>query len=250
MEKEITRTLLNLHEVQGHCEKHGDFKCLVREGENSYCPQCWEEEEIQRKHEEERKNKIEDILSKIDGLSERYKEAGFKNFVKTTENEAVYQKVLSFALHPYNKWLIMLGNNGTGKTHLAHAVLKVTGGIFRDFDDITNEFLDMQNGIGIGRVNLINKYSSTPMLVIDEIDKVKNTEGRVNWLNIILRKRYDNLFPVIICGNIDVEIMCKRIDINAGYAMKDRIAEVGEVLHFDWESYRTNLREGDKNDFI
>lgn len=244
MNKEIAH-LLNLHEATGHCEKHGAFTCFMRQGDIPYCPKCEEEKEEAEKNNFEAQKKIDDILSNIDGLTARYKNAGFKNFNRTKKNEAAFKKVFNFAMHPGKTWLFLLGNNGTGKTHLAHAVLKVTGGIFREFDDITNEFLDLQEGRGeCSRMNLIQKYSSTPMLVLDEIDKVKNTEGRINWLNSILRKRYNNFLPTIICGNIDIETLCQRIDISSGYAMKSRIEEVGEVLFFDWESYRTNLREG------
>lgn len=240
--------LLRLHEIQGYCEKHGSFICTVQQGNEAFCPQCLADEEAKCKAEQEKQKKIIDTLSSIDGLSERYKQAGFKNFVKTKENEWAFQKVLSFAKQPGKKWLIMLGNNGTGKTHLAHAVLKVTGGIFRDFADITDEFLDMQNGIGEGRINLINKYAFAPMLVIDEIDKVKDTEGRIAWLNRILSKRYDNYLPLIICGNIDLKDLYQRIDLHSGFAMKDRMSELGEVLYFNWKSYRSNLREGEKNE--
>ena len=83
------------------------------------------------------------------------------------------------------------------------------------------------------------------MLVVDEVDKVKNTEGRITWLNDILRKRYNELLPVILCGNIDLKTLYNRIELNGGRALRNRIEEVGEVILCDWESYRQKLREAE-----
>ncbi|MGF7108218.1 ATP-binding protein [Treponema pedis] len=219
------------------CPFHGLEYETFDESEN-LCPLCLEELENQ----ERQKWEVDRILDKIDGLPKRYKYAGFKNYKVTPESEAAYKTVLAFAKEPTNKWLVLLGNNGTGKTHLAHAVLKVTGGIYRDFDDIAIDILDAQAGFGEGQNAVLNKYSFCPMLVVDEVDKVKKTDGRIGWLNIILRRRYSELLPVILCGNIDLETLCKHIDLNGGRAMRDRIEEVGQVVLFNWESYRPEIR--------
>lgn len=89
---------------------------------------------------------------------------------------------------------------------------------------------------------VLNKYSFCPMLVVDEVDKAKKTEGRIGWLNIILRRRYNERLPVILCGNIDLETLCRHIDLNEGKAMRDRIEEAGEVVLFNWESSRPEKR--------
>lgn len=219
------------------CPIHGLEYETLDEAEN-LCPLCLEEQENQ----EQQKWEVDRILDRIDGLPKRYVHAGFKNYKITPQSEAAYKAVLAFAKEPKNKWLLLLGNNGTGKTHLAHAVLKVTGGIYRDFDDIATDLLDAQAGFGEGQNAVLNKYSSCPMLVVDEVDKVKKTEGRIGWLNIILRRRYNEMLPVILCGNIDLETLCKHIDLNEGKAMRDRIEEVGEVVLFNWESSRPKMR--------
>lgn len=234
--------ILNLHKATGFCEKHGAFNCLIKQGQEVYCPHCLQEKKDREELEIYKKQKVNNILVKIDGLPKRYEFAGFKNFEQTEKNKDAYKSVLEFAKKPKNTWLLLLGKNGTGKTHLAHAILKYTGGIYRDFDDIATDFLDAQAGLGNGLNATIDKYAGASMLVIDEIDKVKATQGRIAWLNIILRKRYNNLLPVVLCGNIDLDNLCKNIDLNSGEALKDRIQEVGEVVLFDWESYRKNLR--------
>lgn len=231
--------------ADGFCKKHGHYSAFIDidTGEISPCPVCEAElEQAAEKQKRERK-RLEELLNRIDGLPRKYVDAGFKNFELDEKNRAVFNRVLRFAKEPKNTWLLLLGNNGTGKTHLAHAVLKMTGGIYREFSTIATELLDAQNGYESGQWAMINKYSYTPMLVIDEIDKVKDTEGRINWLNDILRIRYNELLPTILCGNIDLETLCCRIDLNGGNAFKSRLEEVAEVMFFDWESYRPKLRE-------
>lgn len=234
--------ILRLQKATGFCEKHGTFETYTKQGLEILCPKCLEELQAEKEKEEAEQRRLKNILKNIDGLPERYRTAGFKNFNRTNKNEQAFQKVLHFAKNPKNTWLLLLGKNGCGKTYLAHAVLKYTGGVYRDFDDIATDLLDAQAGFGEGLNATIDKYAKAPMLVIDEVDKVKTTQGRIAWLNIILRKRYNELLPVILCGNIDVENLCKNIDLNGGQALQDRIAELGEVILFDWESYRKNLR--------
>lgn len=236
--------LFNLEKVNGFCKIHGSFETWKRKGGDTFCPKCIEVENTLNAKTDAERLMLFNSLSKIDGIPKRYENVGFKNYRVTAENKNIFNALLNFAREPKNKWLFLLGKNGTGKTHLAFSVLKTTGGIYREFDDIANEFLDIQDGCGeVGRIQTIKKYASTPMLVIDEIEKVKGTEGRISWLNNILRKRYDNLLPLIICGNTDMQELCKNIEIKQGRALRDRIEEVGDVLNFNWESYRKNLRE-------
>jgi len=228
-----------LEKGTGYCEIHKQcYGCIinVKTGESSGCPICEEEAEKRRLQQE----KISRCTS---GLLKKYAESNFQNYVITNQNQRfAVKEILTYVANPSNRWLFMLGNNGTGKTHLAHAILKRIGGIYKEFDDISCELLDAQ-AKGEGAIGeIISKYSNTKMLVIDEIDKVKNTDGRIRWLNVILRKRYNNLLPLIILGNIDVNTLCKNIDIQGNNTIRDRIAEVGLILNFNWNSYRNKTR--------
>ena len=231
--------------TDGFCKKHGEYDAFIDidTGEISPCLACEKELEAAAEKQKRERARLQNLLERIDGVPERYKSAGFKNFELSEKNRASFNRVLAFAKDPKDTWLLLLGENGTGKTHLAHAVLKMTGGIYREFGKIANELLDAQNGYDIGQQAKIEKYGYTPMLVVDEIDKVKNTEGRIGWLNDILRIRYNELLPTVLSGNIDVETLCNRIDQNGGKTMQSRMDEVGEVVLCDWESYRPKLRE-------
>lgn len=236
----VERILLDFGLEKGtrYCEIHKqNYGCIIdkKTGEKSGCPIC-------EKEAEEKELQQERIYHSIDGVLKKYSKSSFQNYeIKYITQQKIKKEVLSYAMNPTNRWLFMLGSNGTGKTHLAHAILKQIGGIYREFDDISCELLDSQ-AKGEGEVGeIINKYSNCKMLIIDEIDKVKNTDGRVRWLNVILRKRYNNLLPLVILGNIDIDTLCKNIDIQGNNAIRDRIKEVGVILNFNWNSYRDKI---------
>jgi len=234
-----------LEKGSGYCDIHKQtYGCIIdkKTKKRTGCPICEEEAEKNRLQQEKMRHCT-------DGLLKKYLEADFHDY-KTTNlaQQQVLQKIYGFSKCPANTWLLLVGNNGTGKTYLAHAILKQTGGVYREFDDISSELLDAQ-ARSEGEVGeIINKYSNCKMLVIDEIDKVKNTEGRVRWLNVILRKRYNNLLPLVILGNTNVDALCKNIDIPGNNAIRDRINEVGLTLEFNWESYRDKIQK--TNNFL
>ena len=120
--------------AEAFCEKHGTYQTVLdsSSGEKGLCPVCWKEQEEAEKKEKQEHEKLKKIFNSIDGLPEKYRNAGFKNFELTEKKTAAFNRVLKFAKEPRNMWLLLLGENGTGKTHLAHAVLKMTGGIFRE----------------------------------------------------------------------------------------------------------------------
>ena len=242
LEKQKRISFEELTPEHAQCSVHGGYETFKHKqtGEVMECPYCIQEREQAAEKQKNEQRRIDDILSRIDGLPERYRDAGFKNYAVSKQSEAAYKAVLAFAREPKNTWLLLLGSNGTGKTHLAHAVLKITGGIYREFEDMSNEFLDTQKDGGLTR--LTHYYAYTPLLVIDEIDKVRSTEGRIGWLNTILRKRYNELLPVILIGNIDIDTLCKHIELNSGFTLQDRMKEVGQAVLCNWESYRPKMR--------
>ena len=143
---QLLLTKLGLTTATKYCAIHKTtYDCIVdtKTDTDSGCPLCNEKLPKQKPS------------PSIDGLPKRYKNVTFNSYVVSNKNQNdVKGKVVSFAREPHDKWLFMLGKNGTGKTHLAFASLKITGGIYREYDDITQELLDAQNK-GQGDINKI-----------------------------------------------------------------------------------------------
>ena len=89
------------------------------------------------------------------------------------------------------------------------------------------------------RVNLMNFYSTTPMLVIDEIDRSMQQAKEYAILNYILRRRYEDMLPTVLISNPKKEDLLKKL----GDAVVDRLTETCKSVEFVGESYRLGKRK-------
>jgi DNA replication protein DnaC len=55
----------------------------------------------------------------------------------------------------------------------------------------------------------VEELSSIPLLVIDEVGKVGNSEAVRNWFSAIIDKRHTRKLPLMLCGNLHFKQMCK-----------------------------------------
>ena len=89
------------------------------------------------------------------------------------------------------------------------------------------------------RVNLMNFYSTTPMLVIDEIGRSMQQVKEDAILNYVLRRRYENMLPTVLISNLKKEDLLKKL----GDAVVDRLTETCKLVEFVGESYRLGKRK-------
>ncbi|MDR0525034.1 MAG: ATP-binding protein, partial [Spirochaetaceae bacterium] len=79
----------------------------------------------------------------------------------------------------------MLGGNGAGKTHLAVSILKQTGGAIYTAYEIGLMIRETYAGKG-SESELMNRLCALPLLVIDELEKLKESEAKQNWLSYVI----------------------------------------------------------------
>jgi DNA replication protein DnaC len=88
-------------------------------------------------------------------------------------------------------------------------------------------------------------------LVIDELDKAKESEAKNNWMSHIIGKRYNNMLPLILIGNGHLQDDCKSsqkpcpkcLEYHLENDVISRIFEDGVLLKFTGEDYRERMRE-------
>jgi len=139
--------------------------------------------------------------------------------------------------------LIFSGLPGTGKSHLATAVLQAIMpahcGLYvtcigliravratwrRDSERSEKEVLDLFCGV--------------PLLVLDEIGVQYGTDGEQTILFDVLDRRYRDLKPSILLTNQDKAGFKQYI----GERVFDRLTETSKWVAFDWQSYRATAR--------
>ena len=184
--------------------------------------------ELQEKREKDRR--IEKLYDKSK-LHLRLKGYSFQNFKITKENEKAYCKAKEYAQLIKNgerKSLIITGNIGTGKTHLASSIANFLiqseiSVVFGTLINLLNEVKDTYTMENKTESFIIEKYSKVPLLIIDDLGKERPSEWTLEKLFTIINNRYENNLPVVITTNYNRERLRERLANNVNYEIADSI---------------------------
>ncbi|RKV77631.1 MAG: ATP-binding protein [Neisseria sp.] len=249
-----------ISETEKRCEKHGIdyteqvFKHFVRG-----CPKCREEEEAERERqaeaerEAERRKWVNAQIERRIGASKippRFVGKTVKGYEVSEGNEGqryVADRVKAYAIE-FNdgkhsgRCLALLGNAGTGKTHLACAIgnhlLKNLGKTARfttvsELNRIVREAKSFSSDVTESQV--IADFAGYDLLIIDEVGVQTGTDAESKALFDVFNERYQNLKPTVLISNLDAAGFVQAV----GRRIADRVKEDGgEILSFDWESHR------------
>lgn len=142
----------------------------------------------------------------------------------------------------HGRCLVMFGNCGTGKTHLAIALLKAimhdhkTESRYSTAAGICREVKEtFGSADGRSEQEVIRDYARHPFLVIDEVGAQYGTATELVILESVIMRRYDEYKPTILISNTD-EVGLKAY---IGERSMDRLYENGGMfIPFTWESKR------------
>lgn len=193
------------------------------------------------KYETERR--AESILASAK-LTPRFRSRRFDNFETSTKERRV-------ALSVCRKWadglpgrdvgLTLSGTFGTGKTHLAaamvnHALSIGMGALFVVVGDMIAELRDsMDSG---GPEKKIGEIAKVPLLVLDDLGAFDaKSEWQVMTVFRIVNARYESLLPTVITTNLDQ----KQLALSLGGRTFDRLVEMTDWLSVGGESYRSKI---------
>ena len=125
--------------------------------------------------------------------------------LKPETPEVMVAKAAAILAAKTGRNLVLAGNAGTGKTHLALAIAIDAMKAGRQARVITAcEMLDeicQANRDNTDPFGAILKYKSVPVLVIDDWDKARMTEARFDYLYQIINYRYERGLQTIVTTN-------------------------------------------------
>lgn len=138
--------------------------------------------------------------------------------------------------------LILCGNTGTGKTHLAcgiaQHVIRVHGKsatyftVGRAFRMVKDTFRKESRK---SEEEILASFREPDLLILDEIGVQYGSEAEKKILFEIVNERYEAIKPTIIISNLAMDSLSEF----AGDRVIDRMKENGgKVLVFDWKSHR------------
>lgn len=221
-------------------------------GEVSWCNWCLLEMEhrepdkgnIVRKRIETAKVQVKlQTRYKTAMLTPRFMDKSFDNFKCSTEHQAiVFNKAKQYAddFDGINHDLVMIGNTGTGKDHLATAIAKtlIDRGRTVLYSDAEKLHRRIRDGYRIEKEpeqKTMDAYAGVDLLVVNELG-IRTSDALTGMLTEISNDRVNNRKNTVWIGNLSI----KMFEDKLGDRAFDRIVrkDKSNVLVFDWGSYR------------
>ena len=204
---------------------------------------AWVKQREKELAEQANKEAAYQVQKKVEssGVPRRYLYLDFDTYIPKTDKDSANLEIIKrfSSLEKNDKVLLMLGAKGLGKTHLGSAIIRKCGGTFVSIEDLIFKYESSQDfHAKTNREELMNFYSSTQMLVIDEIGRSMQTDKENSLLNYILRRRYENMLPTVLISNLSKQDLLKKV----GEAVFDRLKETCISVEFEGESYRPSKR--------
>jgi DNA replication protein DnaC len=236
------------------CPEHGAYEShnIIRHIWSG-CPACKEQE---RKTEEAlRKAEIAKEAARrhaawLDGaaIPKRFIGRTFDNFVAEGEGQRRALAVARDYAENFSECcrkgagLILAGMPGTGKSHLAAAILQS----MPSADVRYTTCLDVIRGVREtwrrdseqSERQLLRYLEGLDLLVIDEVGVQYGTDGEQTILFDVLDRRYREVKPTVLLTNQDKAGFASFI----GERSFDRLIETSRWVAFDWPSYRPTAR--------
>lgn len=181
------------------------------------------EEEKKLEIMQEFSKRVEKII-KNSKMSKRNLSYKFDNFVLNTSNKKIFNNLKNYSEKLVNgiekKGLILVGNNGVGKTHLACSIANklIENGTPVIYGTLINLLAELRNSYdtdnNISEMEIIKLYENVDLLIIDDLGKEKPSEWGLEKLFTIANSRYENNLPVIITTNYNQNSLVERLSLN------------------------------------
>lgn len=144
------------------------------------------------------------------------------------------------------KSLLLIGECGTGKTHIGCAILRAFyklgyQGQYMNLYDLFQQVKSAWKNYDHQDIQLIKKLAQQDILVIDEVGVQYNTQAEKMIIYDLFNKRYQQKKPSIIISNLPVYSANNKDACLAcilGERVIDRLRDGGKQIVFNWGSFR------------
>lgn len=208
------------------------------------CPKC--KAEVDASKEQEKKMTAISAVRKLSGIPPRFRRVRTGGWEAKTSQQREVLKIASDYIGDFTTKavdgasMIFAGNPGTGKTHLACAILN--GIIDQGFTGRYTTGLMLKQAVqntyqdsALSRLEVIREYVNPSLLVLDEVDLMHASEDAQLILWEVISGRYNEVAPTILISNLNKQELTKTI----GERIIDRMAENGgQFVALSWESHR------------
>jgi DNA replication protein DnaC len=216
-------------------------------------PEC-EKKNERREWELMRRDARVTVLRERSGLSKRMKGYTLGNFRPTVSNAAGRARVkVDEYLDTWEenrevgKGLYFCGGVGTGKTHLAVAVMnelirkKRTPSLFVTVPELLDNLRETYNKPGRNLDEWMDAVQNAEFLVLDDLGSERTTEWVRERIFVIVNHRYREALPTVFTSNIGPKDLAEQL----GERTASRIIAMCDWIALEGDDYReTAAKEG------
>ena len=232
-----------------NCPTHGAVEIVIFDNPfgdtiKGSCSLCMEDSVNEEKEHKliQRRSMVQDLLNNAD-IPKRFKDATLGNYVvEDPRQQKALDSVNWFLDHFQNSTgLIIIGNPGTGKLHLAVGIAKEVVKRFVKPVKIT-EVVKLDRKIkdswaDKSTTRLMRRLAELELLVIDEVGVQSGSDTEIRHLTEVINDRYNAMKPTILIGNVTID----QIEKLVGDRPIDRFREGGKVVACKWKSWRERI---------
>ena len=215
-------------------------------------PEC-EKKNDQREWEISRRDARVAILRERSGLSKRLKGYTLDNFRIDASNAAgrAWTKADDYVKNwkenqETGRGLYFCGGVGTGKTHLAVAVMneliqsKRVPSLFVTVPELLDNMRGTYNDPGRNLDEWMDAVKNADFLVLDDLGSERPTQWVQERLFVIINHRYREALPTIFTSNVGPE----NLPTQLGERTASRIIAMCEGVELEGDDYRETVRNG------
>jgi DNA replication protein DnaC len=236
---------------RSECEEHGAFTSLHTPGGWSKCPGCMEiylnSESLRLVAEQNQRSSEASVLAAAGrtGVPKKYSRKGFDAFLTPTEAhvralDAAREYTRNFEANlASGSCLVLRGNPGAGKTHLACAIaMEVSkigySALFMTARELFLSIIDREQGAS--EMKMIRRFAKIDLLILDEFVGGGSAAESASFFDV-LNARYADDKPTILLTNLSLDEFASKNGV--GERLFDRLTESGgSFIEFGWTSFR------------
>lgn len=246
--------------VVAWCVRHGDYQGYqVTAADGSLvtqsCPRCADEQferdtRVEREARERRRlDERMRVLHETAGIPRLFKDRTFEDFRAVTDQQKHARAVCAVYAEQWEKHLkagkglMLLGNTGTGKTHLAcsignHIIRRHQGAV--SYGKVSDYAREVRSTFGRQKGERTEKQvmraltHDAQLMILDEIGAQQQTDFNIQLVFDLIDGRYSEGLPIVVCSNLNA----KQLEAYIGERAMDRLRQVAPVVAFPWDSYR------------
>lgn len=220
------------------------------------CPACsekWDAEIAEREKALQAPPPPENERLNLLGIRPRHYNCTIDSYIPRDQTESRAKAACKKMIESRHGIIVLIGNNGVGKSHLACAVARELGGhVYKMLELGMHVRRGYQQGSGTTEQKQLDSLIALPFLALDEIEKSKSTTAEGVWLSYVVDERNERYRPTMLLGNCHPRSIHKSqtdycdgcFESHMSPDILDRIAETGMICYLTGESQRPQLRGG------